>query len=226
MTATDTIRIMLVDDHQTMLWGLEKLIEGEFPAMTLVGSASDNDSALALAAKLKPQLIVLDLDLNGKSSIDILPALVADGVTRVLILSGNRDRALLSQAVRCGARGVVGKEAPASQVLDAIRRVHRGDMVLDQALLGSLLGELVNPAPVRRDPDADKLATLTAKESRIVALIADSNGASNKELAQRLFISEQTLRNHLTTIYQKLEVANRLELYVFATKHKQDLPSA
>jgi len=223
--AQEPISIMLVDDHQTMLWGLEKLIEGEAPSMQLVGTASDSAAALALAERCRPQVIVLDLDLHGESSIDILPTLAGNGISRVLILSGNRDRELLSKAVRCGARGVVGKEAPAPVVLDAIRKVHAGELVLDQALLGNLIGALINPvaaAPAKRDPEADKIASLTAKERKIAALIAGSDGATNRELAQRAFISEQTLRNHLTTIYQKLGVANRLELYVYATRHHLD----
>jgi two-component system nitrate/nitrite response regulator NarL len=221
-SAQEPISIMLVDDHQTMLWGLEKLIEGEASSMLLVGTASDSAAALALVERCKPQIVVLDLDLHGESSIDILPAIVGNGVSRVLILSGNRDRDLLSKAVRCGARGVVGKEAPASVVLDAIRKVHAGELVLDQALLGNLLGALINPEPAKRDPEADRIASLTAKERKIAALIAGSDGATNRELAQRAFISEQTLRNHLTTIYQKLGVANRLELYVYATRHQLD----
>ncbi|WP_295993865.1 response regulator transcription factor [Rugamonas sp.] len=221
MTASSpTIRIMLVDDHKTMLWGLEKLIEGERPAMALVGSASDAEQALALGASLRPDLIMLDLDLDGKSSLDILPALLAGSGARVIILSGNRDQALLARAVREGARGVVGKEAAADTVLAAIRKVHGGELWLDQAVMGRLLGELIGPkAAPPVNPEAARLASLTEKERKIIRMVVDGNGAANKELAQRAFIAEATLRNYLTSIYQKLAVANRLELYVYATKH-------
>jgi len=216
------IRIMLVDDHKTMLWGLEKLIEGERPHMAIVGTAGDGAGAVALAEQLRPDVIVLDLDLDGHSSLDILPELLSDGRARVMILSGNRDQELLALAVRRGARGVVGKEAPAGVVLNAIRSVHRGELWLDQALMGKLVGALTAPAPAAappRHPEADKLATLTSKERKIIALVVDGNGASNKELAQRAFVAEHTMRNYLTSIYQKLGVANRLELYVYATRH-------
>src|SRR5471030_257278 len=188
------IRIMLVDDHKTMLWGLEKLIEGERPHMAIVGTAGDGATAVALAAQLRPDVIVLDLDLDGHSSLDILPELLSDGRARVMILSGNRDQELLALAVRRGARGVVGKEAPAGVVLNAIRSVHRGELWLDQALMGKLVGALTAPAPAAappRHPEADKLATLTSKERKIIALVVDGNGASNKELAQRAFVAEQ-----------------------------------
>ncbi|MTV41332.1 response regulator [Duganella radicis] len=217
MSATP-IRIMLVDDHKTMLWGLEKLIEGGGGDLQLAGTAHNNDSALQQASVLKPDVIVLDLDLEGRSSIEILPQLLQQSGARVMILSGNRDQGLLTQAVRLGARGVVSKEAPADVVLNGIRSVHRGETVLDPTLMNALLGQLSAPAP-KADPEAARIATLTPKERKIVAVVVESNGAPNKELASKLFIAEPTLRNNLTTIYQKLGVANRLELYVYATKH-------
>jgi len=213
-----TIRILLVDDHKTMLWGLERLIQAEGPSFTLVGSASDGAEATALCAALHPDIVLLDLDLKGSSSIDFLPALVANGSTRVVILSANRDQGTLAAAVKAGARGVVSKEAPTDDVLLAVRKVHGGELWLDQSLMQALLGQLVAPAP-KADPEAERIATLTARERDVIGMIVQGKGALNKELAERAFISERTLRNHLTTIYQKLDVANRLELYVYATKH-------
>lgn len=213
-----TIRILLVDDHKTMLWGLERLIQAEGPSFTLVGSASDGAEAAALCAALRPDIVLLDLDLKGSSSIDFLPALVANGGTRVVILSANRDQGTLAAAVKAGARGVVSKEAPTDDVLLAVRKVHGGELWLDQSLMQALLGQLVAPAP-KADPEAGRIGTLTARERDVIGMIVQGKGALNKELAEKAFISERTLRNHLTTIYQKLDVANRLELYVYATKH-------
>jgi len=213
-----TIHILLVDDHKTMLWGLERLIQAEAPAFTLVGSASDGAEATALCARHTPDIVLLDLDLKGSSSLEFLPALLANGRTRAVILSANRDQATLVAAVKLGARGVVSKEAPTEDVLAAIRKVHGGELWLDQSLMQALLGQLVAPAPAA-DPQAARIASLTAREREVVSLIVQGQGAMNKELADRVFISERTLRNHLTTIYQKLDVANRLELYVYATKH-------
>ena len=213
-----TIRILLVDDHKTMLWGLERLIQSEGASFTLVGSASDGAEAKALCAALHPDIVLLDLDLKGSSSIDFLPALVANGSTRVVILSANRDQCTLAAAVKAGARGVVSKEAPTDDVLLAVRKVHGGELWLDQSLMQALLGQLVAPAP-KADPEAERIGTLTARERDVIGMIVQGKGALNKELAERAFISERTLRNHLTTIYQKLDVANRLELYVYATRH-------
>lgn len=213
-----TIRILLVDDHKTMLWGLERLIQAEGAAFTLVGSASDGIEARTLCADLKPDIVLLDLDLKGSSSIDFLPALIANGVSKVVILSANRDQTTLAAAVKAGARGVVSKEAPTDDVLLAVRKVHGGELWLDQSLMQALLGQLVAPAP-KADPESERIASLTAREREVIGMIVQGKGALNKDLAERAFISERTLRNHLTTIYQKLDVANRLELYVYATKH-------
>lgn len=221
MSSLQPIRVMLVDDHKTMLWGLEKLLEGAQPAMQVIASASTIGSALALAENLQPDIVVLDVDLDGVCSVDFVPALVANGVTRAVMFSGTRDQEVLGRAVRSGARGVIGKEAAGEQVIDTIARVHRGELCLDQALLGSLLGALIKPAPVQaaHDPEAARIALLTLKERKIVAMMVEGNGALNKTIAQRAFISEQTLRNHLTSIYSKLDVANRLELYVYAVRN-------
>lgn len=213
-----TIRIMLVDDHKTMLWGLERLIQAEAPALTLVACASDGPEAVALCAQHRPDIVLLDLDLKGSSSLDFLPALLANEGTRVVILSANRDQATLTAAVKLGARGVVSKEANTDDVLAAVRKVHGGELWLDQSLMQALLGQLVAPAP-KANPEAQRIASLTAREREVIGMIVQGNGALNKDLAEKAFISERTLRNHLTAIYQKLDVANRLELYVYATKH-------
>jgi two-component system nitrate/nitrite response regulator NarL len=161
---------------------------------------------------------VLDLDLGGTCSLSVLPALLAAGAARVLVLSGTRDQATLAQAVRGGARGIVSKDAPAELLLQAIAKVHGGELWLDADMLGRVLGELMEPTPARPAADA-RLATLTAKERKVLDAIVEGSGASTAALARGLFISEHTLRNHLTSVYQKLGVSNRLELYVYATKH-------
>lgn len=220
MSSSHAIRVLLIDDHKTMLWGLGKLIDSEDASMEVAGCAGDCATALAAAQTLAPDVIVLDLDLGGVCSLDILPALLAGGA-RVLVLSGTRERSQLDSAVLHGAHGVVGKDAPAEIVIKAIRKIHDGELWLDQCLLGRVFEEMRHPKCARVDPEAAKLATLTAKELKICQLIT-MGGGNNKTLAQQLFISEHTLRNHLTTIYHKLGVGNRLDLYVYVMRHDLD----
>jgi len=222
------IRVMLIDDHQIMLWGLTKLIQAEKPRMDVVGAARNGEEAVALASELLPDVILLDLDLGGKSGLDILPALLSNRNSRILILTGGRDQATLDRAILGGARGVLRKEAAAEQLLKAIEKVNQGELWLEHEALCRVFGEFMNPDATRRvDPEVQRKSSLTARERKIVQMIVKESGASNKAIAQRLFISEHTLRNHLTSIYQKLGVCNRLELYVYAVKHQlDDTPAA
>lgn len=225
MLSQKPIRVLLVDDHQTMLWGLAKLIEGEQPRMEVVGVARSCEEALAKTQQLIPDVILLDLDLGGKSALDILPALLSNSPSRVLVLTAEHAQATLDLAVLLGARGVMCKDAPAEQVLKAIEKTHGGELWLDHGTLGRVFGEFMSAKKVHKvDPELERKATLTARERRIVQAIVEENGASNKTIAQRLFISEHTLRNHLTSIYHKLDVINRLELYVYAVKHQLGHP--
>ncbi|WP_240943515.1 LuxR C-terminal-related transcriptional regulator [Janthinobacterium lividum] len=221
MSTKNVIRVMLVSDHKTWLWGLEQLLAGAQPAMQVVASSTEIDSALLLARTLCPDVIVLDADLGcgGASAIDYLPQLLGNGVSRALLFSGTQDQAACGRAVRSGARAVVGKETPVKQMVEAIARLYQGELCLDPALLDSMLGVLNKPEAAP-DPEEQRIARLTLKERKIVAMMVEGNGALNRAIAQRAFISEQTLRNHLTSIYSKLDVTNRLELYVYATRNR------
>ena len=221
MSTNNVIRVMLVSDHKTWLWGLEQLLAGAQPAMQVVASSTEIDSALLLARTLCPDVIVLDADLGcgGACAIDYLPQLLGNGVSRALLFSGTQDQAACGRAVRSGARAVLGKETSVKQMVDAIARLQRGELCLEPALLDSMLGVLNKPEAAP-DPEEQRIARLTLKERKIVAMMVEGNGALNRAIAQRAFISEQTLRNHLTSIYSKLDVTNRLELYVYATRNR------
>ena len=224
-TAEKPIGVMLVDDHQTMLWGLSRLIDGENPKMKVLGTARTCEEALEQVGRLVPDVIVLDLDMQGRSSLDILPKLLSNSHSRALILTGERQQKTLDLAVLGGARGVLRKDAPAEEVLGAIEKIHAGELWLDRDTISRVFtGFMDSRKAPKLDAEAEKHATLTAKERKIIQTIVQANGASNKAVAGRLFISEHTLRNHLTSIYQKLDVSNRLELYVYAVKHQLDKP--
>jgi len=222
-TTTHPIGVMLVDDHQTMLWGLSRLIDGEQPRMKVVATANCCEEALQQTEHFVPDVIVLDLDLDGRCALDILPRLLSNDVSRALILTGERRQQTLDLAVLRGARGVLNKDASAEQVLDAIERVYKGELCIDAQAMGRVFSELTSPKkPAKVDPEASRIASLTQKERQIIRAVVEGSGAANKTLASRLFVTEHTFRNHLTSIYQKLEVSNRLELYIYAIKHQLD----
>jgi two-component system, NarL family, nitrate/nitrite response regulator NarL len=216
------IQVMLVDDHQTMLWGLQRLLEGAGNGIRVVASATTIAAARQELTRCSPDVVLLDLDLNGQCSLELLPLMLANEKTRVLIFTGSRDDALLDRAIRGGARGLLRKDAPAEQVIKAIAKVSEGELWIEHTMMARVLNDLTRPAVPKVDPEAQRLASLTPREHKIITSIVRGNGALNRSLAESLFISEHTLRNHLVSIYKKLGVANRLELYVYAVKHQLD----
>jgi DNA-binding NarL/FixJ family response regulator len=219
------IRVMLVDDHRSVLSGLEKLIEAEWPKMQLVAKATSGASALALVADERPDIVVLDLDLGGEDGAEIIPQLIKTSPTRVLVFTGMRDPRVQETSVLRGARGVVRKEEPAELLLKAIERVHQGELWLDRGMTGRIFVELgrANGAP-GREPENPELMSLTAREREIVAQLGADPGADNRKLAGKLGMGEHTLRNHLSRIYGKLGLSNRFELYLFAHRHRMNRP--
>jgi two-component system, NarL family, nitrate/nitrite response regulator NarL len=219
------IRLLLIDDHQSFLWGLVKLIESDGPGMKVIGTASDMPEALLIAERERPDIILLDIDLNGVNSLDSMPVLLKITKGPVLILTGVRDTETRDRAMLSGARGIIQKEESAEAILKAIKSVYRGEIWLDRASTGRIFSKLLNPLSGATSPEAAKIGSLTAREREIIDGIITHGRSTNKEIAGHLNISEHTLRNHLTSIYSKLEVENRLELAMYALKHglsKQD----
>jgi DNA-binding NarL/FixJ family response regulator len=214
------IRVMLVDDHRSVLWGLEKLIDADKPNMEVVGKATSCAAAIEVAKKAAPDVVVLDLDLGGENACEIIPVLVNGGGTRVLVWTGMRDNRAREQSILRGASGLVQKEEPAETLLRAIEKVHRGELWLDRSTTGRIFIELSSRKGAG-SPDAEdrRIGALTARERDIIGQLVADPGADNRRLASRLHIGEHTLRNHLSRIYDKLGVPNRLELYVFAQRH-------
>lgn len=213
------INVFLVDDHRTILWGLEQLVRSAAPRMAVAGTATSCAEMFAGLACIAPDVILLDLDLGGESGLDCLEKLGRQSAARVLVLTGSSDPEIHQRAVVRGARGVVHKQQSAEVILRAIEKVSGGEIWLDGANLGRVMTALASAKGA--DPQAAKIAELTAKERQIVTAVVTEKAARNKAIADKLHMSEHTLRNHLTTIYSKLEVQGRMELYLYATSQRQ-----
>ncbi|MGE5469735.1 MAG: response regulator [Bacteroidota bacterium] len=216
-----SIRVMIVDDHKSILWGLERLVESAGPHMTVVGTACSCADMLAMASTLQPDVILLDLDLNGQNAADALPDLLRLCPAHVLVLTGGRDPLLLQAAIIKGARGVIGKDESADVLLRAIERVHAGEVWIDRMMMGKVLGAMAGGSgqEARHNPEAARIASLTRREQDIVRAIVHNRGAKTRVIAETLNISEHTLRNHLTVVYDKLGARNRLDLFAYAVEH-------
>lgn len=221
---TISMRILVVDDHAILRQGLRMLVEAE-PGFEIVGEAESGAAALALAASTQPDIVVLDIDLGTDNGLDLIAGLQAAApASRILILTGLRDVEAHRKAFRLGARGLVAKEAAAHTLMKAIRKVHDGEIWLDRANTAQLLAELSRPAPSPAvNPEAAKIAKLSAREVEVTVML--SEGLSNKLIADRLSISETTVRHHLTSIFSKLGVPDRLALLLYAHRHGLVKPS-
>lgn len=212
------IRILIIDDQLIVREGLRMLIENH-PGTKVVAMASTRSDALDIIGREPTDLIILNLELGGNSALSFLPELrEAANDARILVLTGERDSAIHQKAAQHGAMGVVLKENAADLLLKAIEKVYQGEAWLDRLTLGSLIFKMSSQEKETVDPRTRKIASLTERERQVIALIAE--GLKNRQIAERLFISHVTVTHHLSSIYGKLGVADRLELVIYAFANK------
>lgn len=209
---------MIVDDQLVVREGLRMLLENH-ERMKVVGMAGTRSEALELIAQQPSDLIILNLELGGYSALSFIPQLrdVAKNA-RVLVLTGQRNSETHQKAAQLGAMGVVLKEDAVDLLLKAIEKVYQGEAWLDRLTLGNLLWEMSSRDKESLDPQRRKIASLTDRERQVIALITE--GLKNRQIAERLFISPTTVTHHLSSIYSKLGVTDRLELVVYAFANK------
>ena len=220
--ATQPIRVLLVDHHRCVLWGLAKLIESARPELELADIATCHSEALAAMEKHRPHVVLLDLELGSESGFDLLPQLTSQAA--VLILTGVRDPAAHERAVVAGARGVIQKSEPAEVILKAVARVHAGEPWLDRVVMGRVLQTLSRRQGIETEQPPH--TTLTAAERKVVTAVVRQRSAPNKVIAEALHLSEHTVRNHLASIYGKLGISKRIDLVLHAVEHRLAQPSA
>ena len=232
------IRVLLADDHTVTLWGLRQLIESAQPRLSVSGTASTCAELLAHPALPQTDVVLLDLRLSDANAINCVAPLVNDAHVQVVLLTGDVNPSHHRDAVLRGARGVVLKSQPTQNILDAITRVHAGEVWFDGSLMSMLLGAVPGlPGPggqpghagggggsgARSEPKDDatrRIATLTPKERQVIQAMVKHRGVKNLVVADALGMSEHTLSNHLTVIYSKLGVPGKLNLYVYAIEHR------
>jgi two-component system nitrate/nitrite response regulator NarL len=218
LAGAKSVGVLIIDDHAVVRTALRMFLESQ-PGLTVVGEVVHPTEAPAIALHARPDIILLDIDLGDTNGLDLLPQLrTAAPEAHVLVLTGIRDVETHRRAVRLGAVGIVRKERAAEVLLEAIAKVHAGEVWLDRTLIASVLSEMTQSGKAQpADPEALKIAALTAREREVIALIGQ--GHRNRQVADRLCISEATVRHHLTSIYAKLNVEDRLELTIYAYRH-------
>jgi two-component system nitrate/nitrite response regulator NarL len=207
------IRVLLVENITSS--EPERLIQREMPRMSLVGKASLLEEAVNAAHELRPDVILLDIDLKDKYGFDLLPGLLQSIQTRIIALTNSKELRVFEQVMLAGASGIVAKAELARTMIRAIECVHRGELWFDRATTARVLKLLLADARNTCE-DMDKIMSLTRKERAVIIAVVRHVGRDNQEIASRISISHHTLRNHLTSIYHKLGLRNRLELYQYA----------
>jgi DNA-binding NarL/FixJ family response regulator len=205
---TDKIRVVIVDDHAMLRAGLEQLLAGE-PDLEVVGKAASGDEAITLARDVRPDVVLMDLQMPGVDGVSATRAIVGEQLADVLVLTSYSDAERIVGALDAGALGYLLKDADPDEVLRGIRAVARGESPIDPKAARELLG-------ARRSTTV-AAADLTPRESEVLGLVRQ--GLANKQIARRLGISERTVKAHLTSTFQRIGVVDRTQAALWAERN-------
>ena len=211
------IKVLIVDDHSLIREGLRRLLELE-KDIDVTGQASNGREAVEMALSLKPDVILMDINMPIKNGLEAIKELRAINCrSRIVMITIHGHQEYLLEAIRLGAAGYVMKDAEVDRILEAIRSVHAGKTYIQLGIKNMALMEKVETV---FDPHKSKVEedNLSRREIQVLLLIAD--GKNNREIADNLFISEKTVKNHVSNIFKKIDVVDRTQAAVYAFKNK------
>lgn len=213
----DAISILIADDHGILRQGLRMLLETE-PDFRVVGEAGDGEEAIRLVGELKPAILLLDLSMPRCTGLEALRELAKLSTpVRTIILAAAVEKSSILQAIQLGARAVVLKHSASDVLFECIRNVMAGRCWVGNENVSDLMEALRTLLPPPNSGARSRAFGLTQRELEVVSAVAA--GYTNKDIAQKFSISEHTVKNHLTNIFDKLGLSNRLELVLFAIEH-------
>ena len=208
-----SIRVLLADDHRMLREGLRRSLTDE--GFDVVGEADNGQEAVQLVAELTPDIVLMDVSMPEMDGVEATRRIVAAHPDmKVIILTMHADQEVLAEAIRAGASGYLVKDCSTEEVAEAIRMAANGDTDLSPLLAASMLDE-VRRLEAPTEP-VDEEHVITKREEEVLQLIAD--GCSTSEVAQQLFISQKTVKNHLASIYQKLDARDRTQAVLQAVR--------
>jgi DNA-binding NarL/FixJ family response regulator len=216
----EPIRTIIVDDHALFRRGLEMVLESE-PDIELVGEASDGAEAVEKAAESLPDVVLMDIRMPRSSGIEACRAMKeATPSAKIVILTISDEEEDLFEAIRAGASGYLLKDIPLDEVADAVRAVHGGQSLINPSMAGKLLTEFATLAKRDDEERAEQVPAprLTEREMQVLKLVA--RGMNNRDIAKELFISENTVKNHVRNILEKLQIHSRMEAVMVAVREK------
>ena len=206
---TDPIQILLVEDQTLMRQGLKTILDLE-PGLRVIGEASDGESGVQLALELRPNVILMDVQMPRLNGVEATAQLCRQWPEAKVIILTTFDRDdYVYQGVRAGALGYLLKDAPATKLIETIRRVHAGEVFIQPEIASRALREMMRPSPTTAEH-------ISEREREVLVLLAQ--GTSNKDMAEKLFITEGTVKNHVSNILAKLQAENRTQAADIARK--------
>jgi two-component system NarL family response regulator len=213
----DTIRVLVVDDHALFRRGICQVLLGE-EGIDVVGEAEDGAEAHVMAVRLRPDVVLMDVNMPGTGGIEATGRITVDVPdVRILMLTVSDDEEDLFRAITAGAVGYLLKEISSDEVAEAVRAVVRGQTLLSPAMASKLIGEYATLARrVAASSERVAVPRLTPREREVLALVA--HGCTNRDIGRQLFISGNTVKNHVRNILEKLQIHTRAEAVVFAVR--------
>jgi DNA-binding NarL/FixJ family response regulator len=207
-------RVLIADDQTLIREGLSTLL-GLLPGIEVVGVAADGDQAVSMAAAHRPDIVLMDLRMPRCDGVEATRRIRAEyPQTQVIVLTTYADDESILAAIQAGARGYLTKDSGAEEIQEAIQAVEAGNALLEPAVQARLLEALTRGAPTRRGTDAQLPDGLTRREAEVLILIAQ--GLSNQAIAQRLFVSEATVKTHINNLFSKIGARDRAQAVAYA----------
>lgn len=212
----EEIKVMIVDDHSLIREGLTQILELETD-IKVIAQASNGREAVEQAIGLEPDVILMDINMPIQNGLSAIKELKSKGCqSSIIVLTIHEDREYLLEAINIGANGYVMKDAEADHLIDAIRSVYYGDTYIQPSMASDLI-YAINKSPYKTVKKRFGQNDLTPREIEVLLLIAD--GLNNKEIADKLYISEKTVKNHVSNIFKKLDVADRTQAAIYVFKN-------
>jgi DNA-binding NarL/FixJ family response regulator len=213
---TERVRVLIVDDHALFRRGLMLVLENE-DGIEVVGEAEDGIEALAAAERLAPDVVLMDVRMPKLTGIEATRALAESlPTTKIIVLTVSDEEADLFEAIKAGAAGYLLKEISIEEVADAIRAVVQGQTLISPSMASKLIAEFSALAKRADDPSSLPAPRLTDRELEVLKLVAQ--GLTNREIAEQLFIAENTVKNHVRNILEKLHLHSRMEAVLYAVR--------